>query len=43
MTLPPENPKRKKMFSISTRRLAESVDHLNGSLDQSAGELWPEM
>ena len=25
---------------IWTRRLAESVDGLNSSLDQSAGELW---
>jgi len=36
------NPKR-KYFSISTRRLAESVEGYNSSLAQSAGELWPEM
>jgi len=34
------NPKRKTFFSISTRRLAESVDGLDSSLAQSAGELW---
>jgi len=34
------NPKRKTFFSISTTRLAESVDGLNSSLAQSAGELW---
>jgi len=30
-------------FSISSRRLAETVVRLNSSLAQSAGELWPEM
>ena len=39
MTLPNE----KKLFSISTRRLADSAEGLNSSLAQSAGELWPEM
>jgi len=34
------NPKRKKNFSISTTRLAESVEEgLNSSITQSAGEL----
>jgi len=33
-------PKTKTFFSISTRRLAESVDGLNSSLAQSTGELW---
>jgi len=45
MSLPPENAKSKtkKIFSISSRRRAESVDRFNSSLAQSAGELWPEM
>jgi len=34
------NTKLKFCFSISTRRLAESVDGLNSSLGQLAGELW---
>jgi len=35
------NPKRKKIFfSVLTGRLAGSVDALNSSLAQSAGELW---
>jgi len=40
---PPENPHRKQktFFSISTRRLAESVEGLNSSLALAAGELWP--
>ena len=33
------NRKRKTFFSISTRRLAESVDGLDSSLTQSPGEL----
>ena len=33
------NPKRKIFFSISTSRLAESVDGLNSFLAQSAGKL----
>ena len=39
--VPPENPppKTKIFFSILTTRLAESVDGLNSSLDQSPGEL----
>jgi len=38
---PPENakPKTKNVFSISTRRLAESVESLNSSL--AAGNFWP--
>jgi len=41
-TSPTENhkPKTKELFSIWTRRLAESVDALNSSLAQSAGKLW---
>ena len=43
MTSPPENPhrKRKTFFSMSTRRLAESVKGLNSSLALAAGDLWP--
>jgi len=37
--VPPENPKPKKLFLISSRRLAESVEGLNSSLAQSPGEL----
>jgi len=40
--VPLENPKpktKKSFFSISTRRLAESVEGLNSSLSQSPGEL----
>jgi len=33
--------KWKTFFSISTRRLAESVEGLNSSLALAAGELWP--
>ena len=42
MTFPPENlqPKTKKIFSILTTRLAESVEGLNSSLAQSPGELY---
>ena len=38
---PPKNPhqKRKLFFSISTTRLAESVEGLNSSLAQSSGKL----
>jgi len=38
---PPENPTKTKkcFFSISTTRLAESVEGLNSSLAQSPGEL----
>jgi len=41
VTLPAENPKSKakKIFSISTRRLAESVEGLNSALAQSAGSI----
>ena len=35
------NRKRKAFFSISSRRLAESVDGLDSSPAQSPGELWP--
>jgi len=31
----------KKVFSVGTRRLAESVEGLNISLALAAGELWP--
>jgi len=34
-------PKTKSAFSISSRRLAESVDGLDSSVAQSPGELWP--
>jgi len=34
------NRKRKMFFSISSRRLFESVDGLDSSLAPSAGELW---
>jgi len=43
VAVPPANPKPKTknvVFSISSRRLAESVDGLDSSLAQSAGELW---
>jgi len=43
---PPREPQtrnKKIIFSILTRRLAESVEGFNSSLAQSAGELWPEM
>jgi len=33
-------PKTKNIFSLRTRRLAESFEGLNSSLAQSAGELW---
>jgi len=42
VTSPQRNPKRKKIFSILTRRLAESVDALNSSLALAAGDLWPQ-
>ena len=32
---------RKIFFSMSTRRLAESVESLNSSLALAAGDLWP--
>jgi len=37
------NPHRKQnmFFSMSTRRLAESVEGLNSSLALAAGDLWP--
>ena len=43
LTLPPANAKRKtkKYFSMSTRRLSESVEGLNSSLALAAGDLWP--
>ena len=43
MTSPKENTKSKsnRFFSIKTRRLPESVEGLNNSVAQSAGELWP--
>jgi len=41
MASPTENPKTKrKKFSISTKRLAESTDGLNSSPAQSAGKIW---
>jgi len=33
--------KRKIVFSMSTRKLAESVEGLNSSLALAAGDLWP--
>jgi len=44
VTFLPENlkPKTKNVFfSMSTRRLAESVEGLNSSLVLAAGDLWP--
>ena len=44
VTFPPANakPKAKKIFfSMSSRRLAESVEGLNSSLTLAAGDLWP--
>ena len=44
VAVPPGNPKpktKKIFFSISTRRLAESVEGLNNSLALAAGDLWP--
>ena len=40
---PPENakPKTKKFFSMSPRRLPESVEGLNSSLGLAARDLWP--
>jgi len=41
---PPSEPpteNKKRFCSISTRRLAESVEGLNNSLTLAAGELWP--
>jgi len=38
----PPNQKQKIFFSMSTRRLAESLKGLNGSLALAAGNLWPE-
>jgi len=36
----PQTAKEKKIFSISTRRLSESVECLNNCRAQSASELW---
>jgi len=44
VTLPQKTPNQKqtKFFSMSTRRLAESVESLmNSSLALAAGDLWP--
>jgi len=43
VTSPPEthHQKGKTFFSLSTRRLAESVEVLNSSLALAAGDLWP--
>jgi len=44
VTFPPENqkPKTKNVFfSMSTRRLAESVEGLNSSLVLATGDVWP--
>ena len=41
MTSPPEISHRKLLFSISTRRLVESVECLNSSLALASGDLWP--
>jgi len=43
VTFPPENvkPKTKTFFSMSTRRLAETLEGLNSSLALAAGDLWP--
>jgi len=37
------NQKQKKFFSMSTRRLGESVEGLNSSLALAASNLWPKM
>jgi len=37
----PQTENEKRCFSISSRRLAESVDGLNSSVAQSPEELWP--
>ena len=45
-TFPPANAKsktKKMSFSMSTRRLAESVEGLKSSLALAAGDLWPKM
>ena len=34
-------PQTKNFFSVSTRRLAESVEGFNSSLALAAGDLWP--
>jgi len=36
----PQTENKKRFFSISSRRLAESVDDLDSSQAQSVGELW---
>jgi len=44
VTIPPENLKAKTknvFFSMSTGRLAESIEGLNSSLALAAGNLWP--
>ena len=35
------NQKQKNFFSMSTRKLAESVEGLNSSLALAAGDVWP--
>jgi len=37
----PQTENKKRFFSMSTRRLAESVEGLNSSLALAAGDLWP--
>jgi len=37
----PGTENKKLFFSISTRRLAESVEGLNSSLTLTTGDLWP--
>jgi len=44
VTSPAEKPhteNEKRFFSMSTRRLAESIEGLNSSLAVAAGDLWP--
>jgi len=43
VSFPPANakPNTKFFFSMSTTRLAESVEGLNSSLAPAAGDLWP--
>jgi len=36
-----KTPNRKTFFSISTKRLAESVEGLNSTLALAAGDFWP--
>ena len=39
---PQQTPKQKLFFSMSTRRLAESLEGLNSSVALADGDLWPQ-